>query len=262
MIPKIIHYCWFGCNPKPDLIQRCIESWKKHCPDYEIIEWNETNFDVHAIPYMSDAYEAKKWAFVSDVARLMILYQHGGIYLDTDVEITVDNPFNELLEFENLLVFENERGINSGLCYACEKGSLLCNELLKAYWNIHFPGNKPLLNTQMNKPIFVALYPGLKWNGQKQTFGKTCFLGVAEYLKIMQHYGTKTWCDDIPEYSLSGESWLKKALRNPNIFEHLEKSSVGKKLIPLYEFLSYDLLDLGPFYFIKRKWLQLKGHHK
>ncbi len=78
MIPKVIHYCWFGGNPKPDIIQQCIESWMKYCPDYEIIEWNESNFDVNCIPYTAQAYADKKWAFVSDYARLAIVYNYGG----------------------------------------------------------------------------------------------------------------------------------------------------------------------------------------
>lgn len=78
MIPKIIHYCWFGGNEKPDIVKRCIDSWYKFCPDWEIVEWNETNFDINAVPYMKEAYEQGKWAFVSDVARLLIVYQSGG----------------------------------------------------------------------------------------------------------------------------------------------------------------------------------------
>ena len=87
MIPKVIHYCWFGGNKKSRLIQKCIKSWKKYCPDFEIREWNEQNFDVHSHPYVAQAYEAKKRAFVSDYARHWILYEHGGVYLDTDVEL-------------------------------------------------------------------------------------------------------------------------------------------------------------------------------
>ena len=77
MIPKIIHYCWFGHNPKPPVIQKCIESWKKYCPDYEIIEWKEDNFDVNSIPYTADAYADKKWAFVFDYTRLWCVYLRG-----------------------------------------------------------------------------------------------------------------------------------------------------------------------------------------
>ena len=82
MIPKKIHYFWFGGNEKPKNVQKCINSWKKYCPDYEIIEWNETNFDIHCMPFVEQAYEAKKYAFVSDVARLMVVYEYGGIYMD------------------------------------------------------------------------------------------------------------------------------------------------------------------------------------
>lgn len=87
MIPKIIHYCWFGRNPLPDLAIKCIDSWKKFFPDYEIKEWNEDNFNVNIIPYTAEAYRAKKYAFVSDYARFWILYHHGGLYFDTDVEV-------------------------------------------------------------------------------------------------------------------------------------------------------------------------------
>ena len=87
MIPKIIHYCWFGGNTLPEDAQKCIASWKKHLPDYEIKEWNESNFDINCCPYVKEAYEAKKYAFVSDYARFYVLYQEGGLYFDTDVEV-------------------------------------------------------------------------------------------------------------------------------------------------------------------------------
>ena len=87
MIPKIIHYCWFGHNPLPELAQKCIASWKKYLPDYEIKEWNESNFDVNIIPYTAEAYKAKKYAFVSDYARVWIFYKYGGLDFDTDVEV-------------------------------------------------------------------------------------------------------------------------------------------------------------------------------
>ena len=87
MIPKVIHYCWFGGNPLPESAQKCIASWRKFLPDYEIKEWNESNFDVNAIPYTAQAYAAKKYAFVSDYARFSILYDNGGLYFDTDVEV-------------------------------------------------------------------------------------------------------------------------------------------------------------------------------
>ena len=87
MIPKVIHYCWFGGNPLPASAKKCIASWRKYLPDYEIKEWNESNFDVNIIPYTAEAYKAKKYAFVSDYARFWILYKYGGLYFDTDVEV-------------------------------------------------------------------------------------------------------------------------------------------------------------------------------
>ena len=96
MIPKIIHYCWFGRNPLPESAQKCIASWKKFLPDYEIKEWNEDNFDVNIIPYTKEAYEAKKYAFVSDYARFWILYKYGGLYFDTDVEVI--KPMDDIIE--------------------------------------------------------------------------------------------------------------------------------------------------------------------
>lgn len=104
-IPKIIHYCWVGGKPKPQSVLYCIESWKRCCPDYEIREWNESNYDFTKNEYMRQAYEAKKWGFVPDYARLDIVYEYGGIYLDTDVEML--RSFDELLEQDGFMGFEN-----------------------------------------------------------------------------------------------------------------------------------------------------------
>lgn len=87
MIPKVINFCWFGHGKYPDIVEKCIDSWKRNCPDYEIKLWNESNYDVRKNQYVQEAYENKKWAFVSDYARLDILYEFGGFYLDTDVEL-------------------------------------------------------------------------------------------------------------------------------------------------------------------------------
>ena len=112
MIPKIIHYCWFGKKEKSSLAKKCIESWRKYCPDYEIIEWNEENFDLAQYPYIQWCYKNEKWAFLSDFARLLIIGQHGGIYFDTDVEL-LRNP-DELLQYKAFYGFENKQYINTG----------------------------------------------------------------------------------------------------------------------------------------------------
>ena len=104
MIPKVIHYCWFGHHPLSPLAKKCMKSWKRYFPDYEIKEWNEGNFDLSYCDYVREAYEAKKWAFVSDYARLKIVYEQGGIYMDVDVELI--KPLDELTERDGYMGFE------------------------------------------------------------------------------------------------------------------------------------------------------------
>jgi len=113
MIPKIIHYCWFGGNPKPSDVEKYIATWRRYCPDYEIKEWNESNFDVHMNRYCSEAYDNKKWAFVSDVARVYALYNEGGIYMDTDVEVV--KSLDPLLQDGAFLGFEGKEWIATNI---------------------------------------------------------------------------------------------------------------------------------------------------
>lgn len=120
-IPKKIHYCWFGKNTKPQLAEKCIESWKHFCPDYELIEWNETNVDLNACPdYVQKAYAMKKWAFVTDYIRLKVVYENGGIYLDTDVELL--RPLDALLYPRAFLGCEGTEFANTGLGFGAEAG--------------------------------------------------------------------------------------------------------------------------------------------
>ena len=105
MIPKIIHYCWFGCGKMPDLALKCIESWKKFLPDYELRLWNEDTFDINSVPYVKEAYEARKFAFVTDYIRLWALEREGGGYMDTDVEVY--KPLDEFLDKEGFTGFED-----------------------------------------------------------------------------------------------------------------------------------------------------------
>lgn len=144
MIPKIIHYCWFGGKPIPTEYKKYIESWKKHLPDYEIREWNEMNYDVKCIPFSEEAYKACKFAYVSDYARLKILYENGGIYFDTDVELirSIDDIVREgpFLAFEKHIhgVNEDKMLVNVGLGFACEKGNSIIKEIMDYYENNHF----------------------------------------------------------------------------------------------------------------------------
>lgn len=150
MIPKVIHYCWFGRNPLPSLAKKCIESWKKYLPDYEIKEWNEDNFDVNIIPYTQEAYQAKKYAFVSDYARFWILYKYGGLYFDTDVEVI--KPMDDIIARGPFMGCENDAndtsiasvvsglglGVNPGLGLGVNSGLGLYKEIIDMYAILHF----------------------------------------------------------------------------------------------------------------------------
>jgi mannosyltransferase OCH1-like enzyme len=139
MIPKKIHYCWFGGQPLPELAQLCIESWRRFLPNYEIIRWDESNYDVNKIPYISEAYAAKKYAFVSDYARFDILYQYGGLYFDTDVEIIKD--LSEIVENGAFMGCENSVNgylINAGLGLGAVPQMAIYKEILEDYQQRHF----------------------------------------------------------------------------------------------------------------------------
>ncbi len=164
MIPKIIHYCWFGKGPKPKLAQKCIDSWKKYCPDYEIIEWNESNFDVNMNGYTKMCYEQKKYAFLSDYARLFVTCEHGGLYFDTDVEL-LRSP-EELLSNEAFFGFETPDYVASGLGFGTIAHGIVIEAMLSEYECL-LDGTKevigcPILNTKALEKF------GLVRNGQLQ----------------------------------------------------------------------------------------------
>lgn len=138
IIPKVIHYCWFGGKPLPILAEKCIASWKKYLPDYEIKRWDESNFDVNIIPYTKEAYDAKKYAFVSDFARFWILYNYGGIYFDTDVEVI--QPMDDIIAAGPFMGCEKSLtfGVNPGLGIGTYNHNQIYKELLDLYSFIHF----------------------------------------------------------------------------------------------------------------------------
>lgn len=157
MIPKTIHYCWFGRNPLPDSAVKCINSWRKFFPDYEIKEWNEDNFDVNSIPYTAEAYEARKYAFVSDYARFWILYHHGGVYFDTDVEVI--KPMDDILEKGPFMGIEVECGdrqhypmVAPGLGIAVEAGHIVYKKMIDYYSRVHFMGSNGMLDHETVVP--------------------------------------------------------------------------------------------------------------
>ena len=195
-IPKIIHYCWFGNNPKPALIQQCIESWKKHCPDFEIIEWNESNFDVHSNAFVEEAYQAKKWAFVSDFARGYALLQWGGIYIDTDVELL--QPIDSLLLHPFFAGFETKDSLGSAI-FGCGKD----NEIIRMYFEYY----NSLQYSSIDKGYVIITSPivltellkdkGLILNGKKQEICECTVYPKAVFYPtdigwVFDRYGSKT----------------------------------------------------------------------
>ena len=168
MIPKIIHYCWFGKGKMSELALKCIESWKKHLPDYVIKEWNEDNFDLDAYPYAREAYDNRKFAFVTDIVRLHALYHEGGIYMDTDVEVL--KPLDTFLKYDAVSGFESKTQILTGLM-ACREGHSLFKELLNEYEGIPFkqPDGSLDFSTNVVRITNTCLKYGLVPNNLFQT---------------------------------------------------------------------------------------------
>ena len=167
---KIIHYCWFGGSEKPPIVKKCIDSWKEYFPDFEIMEWNEQNFDIHNNRYVEEAYQSKKYAFVSDVARFYALEKFGGLYFDTDVEVIKD--FAPLLDQEAFAGFETDEYINPGLVlWVKEKNNRLMKEMLNYYEGLSFIREDGSFNTTTICIYFTEIlkqYGYLKFAGQKE----------------------------------------------------------------------------------------------
>ena len=233
MIPKIIHYCWFGRGPLPELAQKCIASWKKYLPDYEIKEWNEDNFDVNIIPYTAEAYQAKKYAFVSDYARFWILYQYGGIYFDTDVEVI--RPIDDIVERGNFMGFEtdpklqvkadaSEASVNPGLGMGVAPGLGIIKKMLDLYEGRHFeiiPGGIGQLTivhiaTEVLRKAGLKQQQGIQqvddmWIYPAEYFCpinlKTGRIHVKPNTRTIHHYAG-TWQDK----HFSFKEWIKKVV--------------------------------------------------
>lgn len=219
MIPKIIHYCWFGGKKLPLDVIKCIDTWKKYCPDYEIRRWDESNFDVNSHPFIKAAYEAGAWAFVSDYARLKVVYDQGGIYLDTDVEIL--KPLDFLLKNQCYIGIQQIESLcTTGLGFGAEKSSPVVRKMIEAYDEIQFLNeNKltfacPYLNDKVirsygkvddNKITYlkeVTVYPSCYFD--PLSTGNTKNLLCKETVSI--HHYAATWVGN-------GQRWKRKIIR-------------------------------------------------
>lgn len=209
MISKKIHYCWYGGNKKSKLILKCIDSWKKFFPGYEIIEWNESNTDLHENVYIEQAYKAKKWAFVSDYIRMKVLYEYGGIYFDTDVEVLKPFP-EEILSLPAFTGFESfSMKVSPGLVFGCEAGNEITKMMMESYNTDDFHDE----SVDTIKTINMRITDLLEENGleicdkQQEVLGLTIFPSA-----VFCAYDGKRRKIDVHEDTLSvhhyAASWL------------------------------------------------------
>lgn len=200
MIPKIIHYCWFGRGDMPDLVQEYIALWHHFMPDWDYRLWNEDNFDITLIPYCKEAYEAKKYAFVSDYVRLWALEREGGVYFDTDVEVF--KPFDDLLGYSAFAGFEGSKQMPVGTgIMASEAHGLWVNEMLEAYKERHFMNADGSYDLTTNVEFISTLMRkhGFAQNGKEQDY-KDLHVFPTEYFCPRQTTGEfllteNTYCD-------------------------------------------------------------------
>lgn len=265
MIPKVIHYCWFGGNEKSEIILKCIESWKKMLPDYEIIEWNESNFDVTFSPFAEAAYKAKKWAFVSDVARLKIIHDHGGIYMDTDVELLKDHPFDDYLEYDDFF-FLGSSTVNTGIGFGGCKENPVVKELLKSYEGVEFDplDMSKFICIDFNTPVIRKIFPDLRVDNTTQVIDNHAFVAECVYYMLAKHYGTSTWRDEeyfqMMQYARKehGVSSFRLMIMKAPVWSFLEKHNM-LKLKKVLVFLVYDLFDYGLLYWIMKAKRKIFG---
>lgn len=211
MIPKKIHYCWFGRNPKSELALKCIESWKQKLPDYEMIEWNEDTFDINENVFCKEAYEAKKWAFVTDYVRLKVLYAYGGIYMDTDVEVL--DSLDDFLSNRAFSGFEDNCFVPTGIM-ASEAKHPFFAELLAYYNNRHFTLEDGTYDVTTNVQIITetASNKGLRLDNTMQVIEdfafypndyfcpmswKTRKLNITKNTKTIHHFAGSWLSEDI-----------------------------------------------------------------
>lgn len=244
MIPQIIHYCWFGHNPKPQLAEKCIASWRQFFPNYELKEWNENNFDVNIVPYVKEAYEAKKYAFVSDYARFWILYNFGGLYFDTDVEIIrpldsviAEGPFmgceqDYMRKPNGKMMAGKGTAVNPGLGVGAEPQMELLKSMLDMYATIHFINADGSPN---EKTVVAYMTEMLAKNGLKDEVGIQKVSGFTIYPK--EYFAPKDYltnkihiCENTLTIHHYDASWREKSILLD--FVDYVKNNIIIKILP------------------------------
>ncbi len=237
-IPKIIHYCWFGKKQLPEIANKCIDSWKNFLSDYEIKLWNETNFDVNCCKYVKQAYESRKYAFVSDYARFKTIYEYGGIYFDTDVELI--KSIDDIVEKGPFMAFEkNNKGkmVAPGLGIASYPKHKIYKEILDVYEKTSFIKEDNSFNSKIVGEYITDIFKkyGLKSGIEiqqiegiylypKEYFSPKDFetqkMVITENTRSIHHYSA-SWVDSYSrrEYLCFGKYKIVRFKRNKQIIE-------------------------------------------
>jgi hypothetical protein len=232
MIPKVIHYCWFGKGQMSELAERCIASWKSVLPDYTLKLWDESTFDVSSNAYVREAYNSKKYAFVTDFVRLYVLYNFGGVYMDTDVEVL--QPLDSFLSNEAFSGFENESEVPTGIM-ASEAGYWAFGELLKQYDNRHFIGHDGIPDLTTNVKVITKFYEelGLKKNNQKQTIAGCLFMPSIVFCPGPEDINNRNVGKIVTIHHKSG-SWLPPNLRADRSSTRYKAKVAMKKVLKTF----------------------------
>lgn len=230
-IPKIIHYCWFGGNPLPSKALKCLDSWKKYLPDYEFVLWDENSFKVDSHPFTKEAYENKKYAFISDYVRLYALFKYGGIYMDTDVEVVKN--IDDLLIYSAFSGFENDSEVPTGIM-ASIKGHLTIKTLLDYYEGRNFITETGELELKPNTQIISELLEtdGLKRNGKYQILSNEFHIFPKDFFCPIDYItGLKYFSDNTYTIHHFAGSWLPRHVRIKVKFKFLLIKIFGEKKI-------------------------------
>ncbi len=240
MIPKIIHYCWFGHGQKTATILKCIESWKKYFPDWEIIEWNEDNFDINCNTYVRQAYAVKKWAFVSDYVRFWALKKYGGIYFDTDVEVI--RSFKDILNKEAFVGFETDEFVNPGqVLYCKEPENNIINKTIEWYNQAHFLDDNGIQIHGTVCIIFTEILNeyGFKPTGELQTCGNFTIFPKDYFCPFDDSTGVLKKTENTHSIHWYDKSWmpLSKILRNKitRIIHRYLGTDIKKKILKIFK---------------------------
>ncbi|NIK76102.1 mannosyltransferase OCH1-like enzyme [Paenibacillus castaneae] len=230
-IPRIVHYCWFGRGEKPKMMIKCMKSWEKYLGGYQFMEWNENNFDISSNRYVKEAYEARKYAFVSDYVRLHALQRYGGIYLDTDVEVI--KPLDPFLQHDAFSGFEDQKFLQSGTMGAV-KDHFWIKELLDHYVNRSFLLPDGSMDTTTNTAVITKICAkhGLIQNGEYQvlsngvTFYPRAYFSPYDYIN-----GGNYITNESHSIHHFAQSWLPAHVRIRGNVKRVVSRIVGPKVI-------------------------------